>query len=90
MTDLYEAGDINQSENADDDFDDVDDIEDEAGAGGPDLDMLSQLMGDDADPGALAGFPGLPAPGPAKAVVSTNKGTKKKKKGGRVTPPKGR
>jgi signal recognition particle subunit SRP54 len=61
-----------------------------AGAGGPDLDMLSQLMGDDADPGALAGFPGLPAPGPAKAVVSTNKGTKKKKKGGRVTPPKGR
>ena len=33
MTDLYEAGDINQSENADDDFDDVDDIEDEAGAG---------------------------------------------------------
>ena len=29
MKDLYEAGDINQSENADDDFDDVDDIEDE-------------------------------------------------------------
>jgi len=33
VTDLYEAGDINQSENADDDFDDVDDVEDEAGAG---------------------------------------------------------
>ena len=33
MTDLYEAGDINQSENADDDFDDADDIEDEAGTG---------------------------------------------------------
>jgi predicted RNA-binding protein YlqC (UPF0109 family) len=33
VTDLYEAGDINQSENADDDFDDADDIEDEAGAG---------------------------------------------------------
>jgi len=26
VTDLYEAGDINQSENADDDFDDADDI----------------------------------------------------------------
>ena len=32
MTDLYEAGDINQSEDADDDdVDDVDDIEDEGG-----------------------------------------------------------
>ena len=39
MTDLYEAGDINQSEGADDDIDDVDDlddgddIDDEVGAG---------------------------------------------------------
>jgi len=64
-----------------------------AGAGGPDFDMLSQLMGDSGD---LASFPGLPAlpglsgPGAPRPVVSGNKGTKKKKKGGRVTPPKGR
>jgi hypothetical protein len=49
--------------------------------------MLSQLMGDAADAPA---FPGLPAPAAARPVVSANKGTKKKKKGGRVTPPKGR
>jgi signal recognition particle subunit SRP54 len=61
-----------------------------AGAGGPDFDMLSQLMGDAADAGELPSFPGLPAPGPARPVVGGNKGTKKKKKGGRVTPPKGR
>ena len=60
-----------------------------AGAGGePDFDMLSQLMGDTGE--LPSGFPGLPAPAPARPVVSVNKGTKKKKKGGRVTPPKGR
>jgi signal recognition particle subunit SRP54 len=62
-----------------------------AGAGGPgqpDLDMLSQLMGESGElPDA---FPGLPSPGPAQPVIGGNKGTKKKKKGGRVTPPKGR
>jgi hypothetical protein len=56
--------------------------------------MLSQLMGDaGGEPGQLPGFPGLPglpAPGAIRPVVSANKGTKKKKKGGRVTPPKGR
>jgi hypothetical protein len=61
------------------------------GAGSPDFDMLSQLMGDSGD---LAGdtplFPGLPAPSTPRPVVSANKGTKKKKKGGRVTPPKSR
>ena len=36
------------------------------------------------------GIPGLPPAGPTRPVVSVNKGTKKKKKGGRVTPPKGR
>jgi hypothetical protein len=50
--------------------------------------MLSQLMGDNGE--LPASFPGLPAAGPVKPVVSVNKGTKKKKKGGRVTPPKGR
>jgi signal recognition particle subunit SRP54 len=61
------------------------------GAGGPDFDMLSQLMGDGADLGADTPlFPGLPAPGAPRPVVSGNKGTKKKKKGGRVTPPKSR
>jgi signal recognition particle subunit SRP54 len=60
-----------------------------AGAGGePDFDMLSQLMGDSGE--VPSGFPGLPAPAPARPVVNVNKGTKKKKKGGRVTPPKGR
>ena len=40
--------------------------------------------------GVPAGFPGLPAPaGSSHPVVSVNKGTKKKKKGGRVTPRKG-
>ena len=34
--------------------------------------------------------PGLPAPSTPRPVVSGNKGTKKKKKGGRVTPPKSR
>jgi signal recognition particle subunit SRP54 len=68
------------------------------GAGEPDFDMLSQLLGDgDGDGAGLpASFPGLPGgAGPAsgappRPVVSVNKGTKKKKKGGRVTPPKGR
>ena len=50
--------------------------------------MLSQLMGDGSD--LATAFPGLPAPAPAQPVVNVNKGTKKKKKGGRVTPPKGR
>jgi signal recognition particle subunit SRP54 len=60
--------------------------------GGPDFDMLAQLMGDGAElPSGLPGLGGLPAPsGPARPVVSVNKGTKKKKKGGRVTPPKSR
>ena len=62
-----------------------------AAGGGPDFDMLSQLMGDN---GELSGdnplFPGLPAPSAPRPVVSGNKGTKKKKKGGRVTPPKSR
>jgi signal recognition particle subunit SRP54 len=63
------------------------------GPGGADFDMLSQLMGDAADAPA---FPGLPAAGfggvgsAPRPVISGNKGTKKKKKGGRVTPPKGR
>ncbi len=64
-----------------------------AGAGGADFDMLSQLMdgeGDGDGAGLPAGFPGLPAAsGTAHPVVSVNKGTKKKKKGGRVTPRKG-
>jgi hypothetical protein len=68
------------------------------GTGSPslDFDMLSQLMGDQgADPGAMpAGLPPMPgvprSAGAPKPVVTTNKGTKKKKKGGRVTPPKGR
>jgi signal recognition particle subunit SRP54 len=55
---------------------------------GADFDMLSQLMDEGGD--LPSGFPGLPAPAPARPVVSGNKGTKKKKKGGRVTPPKGR
>jgi hypothetical protein len=61
------------------------------GAGDPDFDMLTQLMGGDGDETGLpAGFPGLPAPaGSARPVASVNKGTKKKKKGGRVTPRKG-
>ena len=55
---------------------------------GPDFDMLSQLMGDGAE--LPSGMPGLP-PGPSsRPAVTVNKGTKKKKKGGRVTPPKGR
>jgi hypothetical protein len=63
-------------------------------AGEPDFDMLSQLMGDGGE--LPAGFPGLPSGagpgsgGSPRPVVSVNKGTKKKKKGGRVTPPKGR
>jgi signal recognition particle subunit SRP54 len=57
-------------------------------AGQPDFDMLSQLMGDGGE--LPANFPGLPAPAPSRPVVSVNKGTKKKKKGGRVTPPKAR
>jgi signal recognition particle subunit SRP54 len=69
------------------------------GAGGaaePDFDMLSQLLGDGEGAGLPAGFPGLPGGAGAgsgaqpRPVVSVNKGTKKKKKGGRVTPPKGR
>jgi signal recognition particle subunit SRP54 len=68
-----------------------------AGVGGADFDMLSQLMGGDASEAELAelaqGFPGLPSGQPGGAprpVVRVNKGTKKKKKGGRVTPPKNR
>jgi signal recognition particle subunit SRP54 len=57
------------------------------GSAGPDFDMLSQLMGESAE---APSFPGLPAAAQARPVVSVNKGTKKKKKGGRVTPPKGR
>src|SRR5580692_688044 len=59
-----------------------------AAPAGADFDMLSQLMDQGGD--LPSGFPGLPAPAPARPVVSGNKGTKKKKKGGRVTPPKGR
>ncbi len=33
MTDLYEAGDINQSEAGDDDIDDIDDVDNEVGEG---------------------------------------------------------
>jgi hypothetical protein len=59
------------------------------GLGGqPEFDMVSQLMGEGAE--MPSSFPGLPAPAPSRPVVSVNKGTKKKKKGGRVTPPKGR
>jgi hypothetical protein len=48
-------------------------------------------MGDNGDPGGDNPlFPGLPAPSAPRPVVSGNKGTKKKKKGGRVTPPKSR
>jgi signal recognition particle subunit SRP54 len=67
-------------------------------AGGADFDMLSQLMGGDGSDADLAelaqGFPGPPSGaspgGSPRPVVSVNKGTKKKKKGGRVTPPKNR
>jgi signal recognition particle subunit SRP54 len=62
-----------------------------AAGGGPDFDMLSQLMGENDDLSADNPlFPGLPAPSAPRPVVSVNKGTKKKKKGGRVTPPKSR
>jgi signal recognition particle subunit SRP54 len=69
-----------------------------ANGAGADFDMLSQLMGGDASDADIAelakGFSGLPSgqsPGGApRPVVSVNKGTKKKKKGGRVTPPKNR
>jgi len=61
------------------------------GAGGADFDMLSQLMGDSGDlVGDSPMFPGLPPASSPRPVVSGNKGTKKKKKGGRVTPPKSR
>ena len=62
-----------------------------AGPGQPDFDMLTQLTGEGGDlSGGLAGLPGAgPAP-TTRPVVNVNKGTKKKKKGGRVTPPKGR
>ena len=60
-----------------------------AGQVGADFDMLSQLMGDAGE--LPAGVPRAARAGPApRPVVSGNKGTKKKKKGGRVTPPKGR
>jgi signal recognition particle subunit SRP54 len=60
-----------------------------AAGGSPDFDMLSQLMGESGELPSLStgGFGGSGAPRP---VISTNKGTKKKKKGGRVTPPKDR
>jgi len=58
------------------------------GPGGPDFDMLSQLMGDGGElPSAM---PGLSPAASARPAVTVNKGTKKKKKGGRVTPPKSR
>jgi signal recognition particle subunit SRP54 len=63
------------------------------GTGEPDFDMVSQLLGDGDAAGLPTGFPALPGAGGGGAprpVVSVNKGTKKKKKGGRVTPPKGR
>jgi signal recognition particle subunit SRP54 len=61
------------------------------GPGGADFDMLSQLMGDSGDLGAENPlFPGLPASSAPRPIISGNKGTKKKKKGGRVTPPKSR
>jgi signal recognition particle subunit SRP54 len=62
------------------------------GVEGADFDMLGQLMGGDDDAAAelAAAFPGLPAGGAPRPVVSVNKWTKKKKKGGRVTPPKAR
>src|ERR1700728_3404632 len=59
-----------------------------AAPAGADFDMLSQLMEEGGE--LPSGFPGLPDPAPARPVVSGNKGTKKKKKGGRVSPPKGR
>ncbi len=58
------------------------------GAGEADFDMLSQLLGESGE--LPTSFPGLPAAGAPQPVVSVNKGTKKKKKGGRVTPPKDR
>jgi DNA-binding protein YbaB len=59
--------------------------------GGPDFDMLSQLMGDSATWRATTRCSPACRPGDApRPVVSGNKGTKKKKKGGRVTPPKSR
>src|SRR5580704_10058835 len=62
-----------------------------AAGGGPDFDMLSQLMGESGDAdGDSPLFPGLPASSAPRPVISGNKGTKKKKKGGRVTPPKSR
>ncbi|HEY1830504.1 MAG TPA: signal recognition particle protein [Acidimicrobiales bacterium] len=65
------------------------------GAAGPDFDMLSQLMGSEGElpdlPGLAELTGGASAGGPIRPIVSQNKGTnKKKKKGGRVTPPKGR
>ncbi len=72
-----------------------------AAGGQADFDMMAQLMADGGDdglppglPALSAGSPGGPVPGSgtggSRPVVSTNKGTKKKKKGGRVTPPKSR
>jgi hypothetical protein len=53
-----------------------------------DFDMLSQLMGDGGE--LPSEVPGLPPVAPSRPALTVNKGTKKKKKGGRVTPPKGR
>ena len=62
-----------------------------AAPAGADFDMLSQLMGDSGDlDGESALFPGLPASATPRPTFSGNKGTKKKKKGGRATPPKSR
>jgi signal recognition particle subunit SRP54 len=62
-----------------------------AGGGGGEFDMLSQLMGDSGDlDGESALFPGLPTSATPRPTFSGNKGTKKKKKGGRATPPKSR
>jgi signal recognition particle subunit SRP54 len=69
----------------------------QAAGGGPaapegaDFDMLSQLMGTEGEMPDLASLGLGAAPGgPVRPVVTVNKGTKKKKKGGRVTPPKAR
>ena len=58
------------------------------GPRGPDFDMLSQLMGDEGELPSV--MPGLPPSTSSRPAVTVNKGTKRKKKGGRVTPPKGR
>ncbi|HVT42058.1 MAG TPA: KH domain-containing protein [Acidimicrobiales bacterium] len=61
MTDLYEAGDINQADDGDDDFDDVDDVDD--------IDDVDEA--DDADDGVGAGNErGTEGEGTSTAVLS--------------------